>query len=108
MAASGSGQIVARNGRSHLHLQDTGGQEWRPRMRHERHFSSAAGDASDASTAANVLGSIHEAEGDAPVLVKREIRTIVPEVYALWTTVLNMQASWTTVLSWLKEDPSEQ
>ena len=38
---------------------------WRPRMRHERHFSSAAGDTSEASTAANVLGSIHEAEGDA-------------------------------------------
>ena len=30
-----------------------------------RYFSSAAGDTSEASTAANVLGSIHEAEGDA-------------------------------------------
>ena len=38
---------------------------WRPRVRHERYFSSAAGDTSEASTAANVLGSIHEAEGDA-------------------------------------------
>ena len=34
-------------------------------MRHERNFSSEAGDTSEASTAANVLGSIHEAEGDA-------------------------------------------
>ena len=34
-------------------------------MRHERYFSSAAGDTSDASTAGNVLGSIHEAESDA-------------------------------------------
>ena len=34
-------------------------------MRHERYFSSAAGDTSHASTAANVLGSTHEAEGDA-------------------------------------------
>ena len=38
---------------------------WRPRLRHEKFFSSAAGDTSEASTAANRLGSIHEAEGDA-------------------------------------------
>ena len=38
---------------------------WRPRIRHERYFLSAAGDTSEASTAANVLRSIHEAEGDA-------------------------------------------
>ena len=38
---------------------------WRPRLRHETHFSSAAGDTSEASTAAHRLGSIHEAEGDA-------------------------------------------
>ena len=34
-------------------------------MRHEGYFSSAAGDTSEASTAANVLGSTHEVEGDA-------------------------------------------
>ena len=34
-------------------------------MRHEKYFSSAAGDTSEASAAANVLGSIHEVEGDA-------------------------------------------
>ena len=35
-------------------------------MRHEKYFSSAAGDTtSEASAAANLLGSIHEAEGDA-------------------------------------------
>ena len=38
---------------------------WRPRLRHEKYFSSAAGDTSEASIAANHLGSIHEAEGDA-------------------------------------------
>ena len=38
---------------------------WRPRLRHETHFSSAAGDTSEASTAAHRLGSIHETEGDA-------------------------------------------
>ena len=38
---------------------------WRPRMRHERCFSSAAGDASEASTATNALGSIRETDGDA-------------------------------------------
>ena len=39
--------------------------QWRPRMRHARYFSSAAGDTSEASTAVHQLGSIHEAEGDA-------------------------------------------
>ena len=34
-------------------------------MRHEEYFSSAAGDTSETSAAANRVGSIHEAEGDA-------------------------------------------
>ena len=38
---------------------------WRPRLRHEKNFSSAAGDTSDASNAVHRLGSIHEIEGDA-------------------------------------------
>ena len=36
---------------------------WRPKLRHEKYFSSAAGDTSEASIAANRLGSIHEAHG---------------------------------------------
>ena len=35
------------------------------KLRHEKYFSSAAGDTSEASAGANHLGSIHEAEGDA-------------------------------------------
>ena len=38
---------------------------WRPSLRHEKYFSSAAGDTSEASTAAHRLGSTHETEGDA-------------------------------------------
>ena len=38
---------------------------WRPKLRHEKYFSSAAGSTSEASAAANHLGSIREAEGDA-------------------------------------------
>ena len=34
-------------------------------MKRERYFSSAAGDTSEASTAAGALGSIHETDGDA-------------------------------------------
>ena len=40
-------------------------QQWRPRLRHERDFSSAAGDTSDASQTVHRLGRIHEADGDA-------------------------------------------
>ena len=39
--------------------------QWRPRLRHEKNFSSAAGDTSDASSAVHRLGSIREADGDA-------------------------------------------
>ena len=45
-------------------------------MRHEKYFSSAAGETSEASTAANVLGSIHEAEGG---LMIRERRCYGPQ-----------------------------
>ena len=38
---------------------------WRPRLRHERYFSSAAGGTSEASAAAHRLGITHETEGDA-------------------------------------------
>ena len=38
---------------------------WRPRMSHEKYYSSVAGDASEASTTANALGSISESDGDA-------------------------------------------
>ena len=38
---------------------------WRPRLRREKYFSSAAGDTSEASTAVHRLGSIRETEGDA-------------------------------------------
>ena len=47
-----------------LHSSSSSGY-WRPRMRHEKYFSSAAGDISEVSTAANVLGGIHETDGDA-------------------------------------------
>ena len=39
--------------------------EWRPKMRHERYYSSVAGDTSEASTTMHHLGSIDESEGDA-------------------------------------------
>ena len=39
--------------------------QWKPKLRHEKSFSSAAGDASDASNAVHRLGSIHETDGDA-------------------------------------------
>ena len=39
--------------------------KWKPRLRIERHFSSAAGDASEVSTALQHLVSIDESEGDA-------------------------------------------
>ena len=43
----------------------TSSGQWKPRLRHERDFSSAAGDTSDASQTVHRLGSIHETEGDA-------------------------------------------
>ena len=59
METSGSGQ-------EWLHAPSSSGY-WRAslRVRREKYFSSAAGDASEASTAANALGSIHETDGDA-------------------------------------------
>ena len=39
--------------------------QWKPRLKTEKHFSSAAGDTSEASTALRHLGSIDESEGDA-------------------------------------------
>ena len=38
---------------------------WRPRVRHEKYYSSVAGDTSEASTTMHNLGSINESEGDA-------------------------------------------
>ena len=38
--------------------------QWRPRLRHEKDFSSAAGDTSDASNAMHDVGRIHESDGD--------------------------------------------
>ena len=39
--------------------------QWRPRLRHERDISSAAGDTSDASNAVHHLRSIREGDGAA-------------------------------------------
>ena len=61
MVASGSGRTVARSGRINLHLQDVGGQESDTRGISRVQLAIA----SEASTATNVLGSIHEAEGVA-------------------------------------------
>ena len=38
---------------------------WRPQMRHEKYYSSVAGDASEASTSMHNLGRFDESEGDA-------------------------------------------
>ena len=51
-------------GQDWSHSSSSSGQ-WRPRLRHEKNFSSAAGDTSDASNAVHRLGSIHETDGDA-------------------------------------------
>ena len=52
------------SGQDWSHSSSSSGH-WRPRLRHERYFSSAAGDTSEASTAVHRLGRIHETEGDA-------------------------------------------
>ena len=39
--------------------------QWRPKLRHEKYYSSVAGDTSEASTTMLHLGSIDEWEGDA-------------------------------------------
>ena len=41
------------------------GDQWKPRLRHDRDLSSVAGDTSEASTATQRLKSIYEGEGDA-------------------------------------------
>ena len=41
------------------------GDQWKPRLRHDRDLSSVAGDTSDASAATHRLKSIYESEGDA-------------------------------------------
>ena len=51
-------------GQDWSHSSSSSGQ-WRPRLRHEKNFSSAAGDTSDASNAVHRLRSIHETDGDA-------------------------------------------
>ena len=52
------------SGQDWSHSSSSSGH-WKPRLRHERYFSSAAGDTSEASTAVHRLGSTHETEGDA-------------------------------------------
>ena len=52
------------SGQDWSHSSSSSGQ-LRPRLRHEKDFSSVAGDTSDASNAVHHLGSIHESEGDA-------------------------------------------
>ena len=54
---SGSGEDWAHSSPS--------SSRWKPRLRTEKHFSGAAGDTSEASTASQHLGSIDESEGDA-------------------------------------------
>ena len=101
------------------HSSSSTGQ-WKPRLRHEKSFSSAAGDTSDASNAVHRLGSIHETDGDAvkapsdrahqcmcrlSVASKHgaserlSLRTSVLTRSERITDALFMTAEWTTVLT---------
>ena len=50
---------MARSGHSRRHQLN---HQWRPKLRHEKYYSSVAGDASEASMTMHNLGSIDESE----------------------------------------------